>query len=40
MDLQDIRNSADYRVGVGKMIAKQQLVQAKDLVEIILRIIE
>ena len=40
MDLQDIRNTADYRVGVGKKIAKQQLIQAKNLVEIILRNIE
>ena len=40
IDLQDIRNSADYRVGVGKKIAKQQLIQAKDLIEIIMRIIE
>lgn len=40
MDLQDIRNSAYYRVGVGKKIAKQQLEQAKNFVEIILDIIE
>ena len=36
-DLQDKRNSADYRVGISKKVSKQQLEKAKDFVEIILR---
>ncbi|MDQ1266622.1 MAG: hypothetical protein QG635_1774, partial [Bacteroidota bacterium] len=40
IDLQDIRNSADYRIEVGKKAAKQQLSQAKELVEIIFEVIK
>ena len=39
-DLQDKRNHADYRMGVSKTIAKKQLREAKEFLEIILGIIK
>jgi uncharacterized protein (UPF0332 family) len=38
-DLQNIRSDADYKNGVSKNTAKQQLKNAKDFVEIILEVI-
>lgn len=40
VDLQDIRNNADYRINVSKKISKQQLNQAKELIEIIFEVIK
>ena len=36
-DLQDKRNSADYRNGVSKKVAKEQLVFAKKIVDFIIK---
>jgi uncharacterized protein (UPF0332 family) len=38
-ELQDKRNKADYHEGVSKKIAKKQLLQAKELVEIIFEVL-
>ena len=39
-DLQDTRNTADYRVDVSKKSAKQQLEKAKEFIAIILEVIK
>jgi uncharacterized protein (UPF0332 family) len=39
-DLQKIRNDADYKNGINKKTAKQQLKEANELVELILGILE
>jgi hypothetical protein len=39
-ELQIIRNNADYKFEIGKKLAKKQLEQAKQLIEIIFKVIE
>ena len=39
-DLQDKRNHADYRFGLSKKVSKQQLLNAKEFVNLVLKVIE
>jgi len=39
-DLQDKRNTADYKAGISKKVAKEQLKNAQELIEIILKVIK
>ncbi len=39
-DLQDKRNHADYRLGVSKKVSRQQLFNAREFVNLVLKVIE